>query len=216
MVSIFFAAVALSVLAGVMRPAHMATAEQMGMSYRIIAALVLPAILVPGLAAAHGNVDLDADICVRRVGGNMVHFNAYQPQHEAKAHYCTEIPGEGETFLVVDLVDSGLRTLPVGVRVVRGLNESSEDQTVAYWPPAIHPDGVLRGEATLTEGLYKVIITPEGLSPSSYLLKVHQVDYGQIMRKTVGPLTILLVLALIWYEFTKSGRLRKWRTPDQA
>lgn len=193
----------------------MVTLKRLAICYRVIGALVFPTILLPGFAVAHGNVTLEDDICVRRVGGNMVHFNAYQPQHEAKAHYCTEIPGEGETFLVVDLVDPELRTLPVGVRVVRGLNESSEDQTVAYWPPTTHPDGVLRGEAKLVKGMYKVIIAPEGLSPSSYLLKVQQVDYGQIMRKTVGPLTILLVLALIWYEFSKSGRLRNWRASGQ-
>ena len=193
----------------------MGTLTHMVMCRRIIVTLMLPAILIPGLAMAHGNVTLEDDICVRRVGGSMIHFNAYQPQHEVKAHYCTEIPSEGETFLVVDLVDSGLRALPVGVRVVRGLNESSADHTVAYWPPAIHPDCVLRGEATLTKGLYKVIISPEGLSPSSYLLKVQQVDYGQIMRKAVGPLTILLVLALIGYELTKSGRLKKWRASVQ-
>lgn len=193
----------------------MVTLTHMARCYRAISTIVLSTILLPGLAMAHGNVTLEDDICVRRIGGSMVHFNAYQPQHEAKAQYCTDIPGEGETFLVLDLVDPELRMTPVGVRLVRGTNDSSEDQTVAYWPPAIHQDGVLRGEAQLTKGVYQVIITPEGLSPSSYLLKVQQVDYGQMMRKAGGPLAILLVLALIWYELTKSGRLRKWRASVQ-
>lgn len=166
--------------------------------------------LSPGLAAAHGNVALEEDICIRRVGGNLVHFNAYQPQIEAKAHYCTEIPGEGDTFLVVDLVDPALRTLPVGVRVVRGINETAEGQTVAFWPPTTHPDGVMRGEAKLVKGLYKFIITPEGFSPSSYLLRVQQVDYGKLGRKAVGPLAALLLLAVILFELSKSKRFRDW------
>jgi hypothetical protein len=176
-------------------------------------AFVLAAGLSPDIAGAHGKVDLENDICVRRLGGNMVHFSAYQPQHEPKEQYCTEIPGVGDTFLVVDLVDPGLRTMPIGVRIIKGPGggEKEEDQTVVYWKPTSHPDGVVRGEANLEKGLYKVIITAEGLSPSYYLLKVQQVDYSKIGRKAVGPITVLLVLALIWYEFSKSGRLRNWR-----
>ncbi len=184
--------------------------------HRVIGSVALLAVLLPGFAYAHGNVTIEEDGCVRRVGGSLVHFNAYQPQNEAKAQYCTEIPGEGETFLVVDLVDSGLRTTAVGVRVVRGLTETAEDQTVAYWPPAIHPDGVVRGETTLAKGLYTLIITPEGLSPSSYILRVQQVDYTQIARKSIGPLAILLLLALIGYELSKSKRGRNWRIFGQA
>lgn len=194
----------------------MVTVKRMTMCYRLIGALVFPTILLPGLAAAHGNVELEQDTCVRLVGGSMVHFNAYQPQISSKAQYCTDIPDEGETFLVVDLVDPGLRNVPVGVRVVRGTNESAEDQTVAYWPPATHPDGVLRGETTLVKGVYKVVIAPEGLSTSSYLLRVQQADYGDIGRKAMGPLTILLILALIWHEYSKSRRQKNWRVPGHS
>ena len=181
----------------------------------VLPILLLP-ILLPGVAGAHGNVTMEEDACVQRVGGNLVHFNAYQPQIEAKAQYCTDIPGEGDTFLVVDLVDPGLRSIPVGVRVVRGLSETAEDETVAYWPPTIHLDGVVRGEAKLAKGLYKLIITPEGSSPSSYLLRVQQIDYARIARKAIGPLTVLLLLALIGYELSKSKRWRNWRVPGRA
>jgi hypothetical protein len=174
--------------------------------------LILAALLSPGVADAHGNVTMEEDICVRRIGGNMVHFSAYQPQFEPKAQYCTEIPEVGDTFLVVDLVDPGLRTMPVGVRIVRGQegDEKEDDQTVAYWRPVSHPDGVVRGEAKLDKGLYKLIITAEGLSPSYYLLRVQQVDYSKLGRKMVGPVIVLLVLALIGYELSKSGRMRNW------
>jgi hypothetical protein len=106
--------------------------------------------------------------------------------------------------------------MPVGVRVIRGLSETSEDETVAYWPPAVHLDGVIRGEANLAKGLYKLIITPEGFSSSSYLLRVQQIDYATIARKAIGPLTVLLLLALIGYEFSKSRRLRNRRVSGHA
>jgi len=220
MTTTFLAVLAMSVASGMMyRSASMGSlvSVQYRVSYhQIISGVVLLMVLVPGFAYAHGNVTMEEDSCVRRVGGSLVHFNAYQPQNEAKAQYCTEIPGEGETFLVVDLVDPELRNTAVGVRVVRGLTEIGEDQTVAYWPPAIHPDGVVRGETTLAKGLYTLIITPEGLSSSSYILRVQQVDYAQIARKSMGPLAILLLLALIGYEFSKTKRGRNWRASGQA
>ena len=153
---------------------------------------------------------------MQRVGGNLVHFNAYQPQHAANAQYCTEIPAAGETFLVVDLVDPSLRTLPVGVRVVRGLSETADNQTVAYWPPTTHPDGVVRGEATLAQGLYTLIITPEGLSSSSYRLRVQQLDSATLARQALGPVSLLLLLAVLGYEFSKSTRWRNWRGVGHA
>ena len=220
MTTMFLALVVLSVAVGAMQRQMWSLSavklKQMSRSHRVVGVLAVLAILLPGVAGAHGNVSIEEDICVQRVGGSLVHFNAYQPQNEAKAQYCTDIPGEGDTFLVVDLVDPGLRNMPVGVRIVRGLSETAEDQTVAYWPPATHLDGVVRGEAKLAKGLYKVIITPEGFSPSSYLLRVQQIDYGKIARNAIGPLTVLLLLALIGYEFSKSRRFRNWRVPGRS
>jgi hypothetical protein len=173
-----------------------------------IGALAFLTILLPGLADARGNVAMEEDPCVGRVGGRLVHFTAYQSQNETKGQYCTDIPGEGETFLVLDLMDPGLRNLPVSVRIVKGFNDTGDDQTAAYWPSAIHPDGVARGEAKLAKGLYTFIITPEGFSPSHYLLRVQQIDSGKITRYAVGPLTILLLLVVIHYELSESKRLR--------
>jgi hypothetical protein len=220
MTAMFLAVVAISVIAGVMHrdtwSVRTVGCTQMVRRHRVMSMLAVLTILLPGVAGAHGNVSIEEDACVQRVGGNLVHFNAYQPQNEAKAQYCTDIPGEGDTFLVVDLVDPGLRNMPVGVRVVRGLSETADDQTVAYWPPATHLDGVVRGEATLAKGLYTVIITPEGFSPSSYLLRVQQIDYGKMVRNAIGPLTVLLLLALIGYELSKSKRLRHRKVPGHV
>ena len=89
-------------------------------------ALILVAALShPGVAAAHGTASGEDDPCKRQVGERVIHFNAYQPQYQLKDQYCTDIPKEGETFLVVDLVDPALRSEPVGMRVVKG-NGSNE------------------------------------------------------------------------------------------
>lgn len=176
----------------------------------ITRALILMAVFAPGLAAAHGSMEPEDDICVHRVGGNLVHFNAYQPQYDATAQYCTDIPGEGETFLVVDLVDPSLREIPVGVRIVRGLHEAAEDQIVASWSPVTHPDGVVRGEAMLENSLYQVVVLAEGLSPASYPLRVQMTNYSSL-ASTMGKILIVLpVLTIVVYELSKSRRVRGW------
>jgi hypothetical protein len=173
--------------------------------------LLLFAALYPGAADAHEGADLEVDPCVRWVGESAVHFNAYQPQYELKAQYCTDIPKTGETFLVVDLVDPALRNVPVGLRIVKGI-DGTEAQTVADWRPSHHPAGVVSGETTLDEGLYRVIITAEGRNPLryQYLLRVQMIDYQKLVRSVVAPLIGVLLLAGLGYKLVRSKWLRNW------
>jgi len=176
--------------------------------------LLLVAALYPGAATAHEGADLEVDPCVRWVGESAVHFNAYQPQYELKAQYCTDIPKTGETFLVVDLVDPALRNVPVGLRIVKGI-DGTEAQTVANWRPSHHPAGVVSGETTLDEGLYRVIITAEGRNPLryQYLLRVQMIDYQKLVRSVVAPLIGLLLITWLTYKLIKSRRtLWNWWT----
>lgn len=175
-------------------------------------ALILVAVLYAGAAAAHGKVSLEEDSCVRRIGDSMVHLSAYQPQFEPSAQYCTEIPKGGDTYLVVDLVDQALRDMPVGMRVVRGTNET-EDETVSFVRPSIHADGVIRGETNLDQGLYTVIITADGLPPMRYQypLRVQMINYANVFRTAVLPLIGLLLLTLLAYKLMKSKRMQRWR-----
>ena len=176
------------------------------------ATLILIAALYAGVAAAHGKVSLEEDSCVRRIGDSMVHLSAYQPQFEPSAQYCTEIPKGGDTYLVVDLVDLALRDIPIGMRVIKGTSET-EDETVTYLRPSYHPDGVIKGETSLDQGLYTVIITAEGQPPLRYQypLRVQMINYANIFRTAVGPLIGLLLLALFAYKLLKSKRVQRWR-----
>lgn len=176
------------------------------------AVLILIAALYAGAAAAHGKVSLEEDSCVRRIGESMVHLSAYQPQYEPSAQYCTEIPKVGNTYLVVDLVDQALRDMPIGMRVIKGTSET-DDETVTYLRPSYHPDGVIKGEASLDQGLYTIIITAEGQPPLRYQypLRVQMINYANIFRTAVGPLIGLLLLTLFAYKLMKSKRVQRWR-----
>ena len=180
-------------------------------------ALMLVAVLYAGAAAAHGKVSLEEDSCVRRIGDSMVHLSAYQPQFEPSAQYCTEIPKGGDTHLVVDLVDQALREMPVGMRIVRGTNET-EDETVSFVRPSVHADGVIRGETSLDQGLYTVIITADGLPPMRYQypLRVQMINYANVFRTAVLPLIGLLLLTLLAYKLMKSKRMQAWRASRRS
>ena len=176
--------------------------------------MLVAALYHPDLAAAHGGSDMDQDPCVRRIGESAVHFSAYQPQYELKDQYCTDIPKEGDTFLVVDLMDPTLRNELVGMRVMKGHGKNeTDDQIVADVRPSSHPDGVLRSEVRLDEGLYTVTIESEKrnlLKRPQYLLRVHMIDYQKLVLSIAGPLVGVLLFAWLVYKLVRSKWLRKW------
>ena len=176
--------------------------------------MLVAALYHPDLAAAHGGSDMDQDPCVRRIGESAVHFSAYQPQYELKDQYCTDIPKEGDTFLVVDLMDPTLRNELVGMRVMKGNGKNeADDQIVADVRPSSHPDGVLRSEVRLDEGLYTVTIESEKrnlLKRPQYLLRVHMIDYQKLVLSIAGPLVGVLLFAWLVYKLVRSKWLRKW------
>ena len=178
-----------------------------------IVLILVAALYCPDVAVAHGTVSGEDDPCLRRVGERAVHFNAYQPQHELREQYCTDIPKEGDTFLVVDLVDPALRNEPVGMRIVKGTN-GAEGEIVANIRPSTHPDGVLRGEVRLDEGLYTVTIAAEKqnlMRRPQYLLRVHMTDYQKLMGTVAIPLLGVLLVAWLGYKLIRSKWLRGWR-----
>ena len=176
--------------------------------------LLLAVLFQPGIANAHGSVSGEDDPCLRRIGEQVVHFNAYQPQYQLKDQYCTDIPKEGDTFLVVDLVDPALRNEPVGMRVVKGTgSKEGDNQIVADIRPSLHPDGILRGEVRLDEGLYTVTIATEKqnlMKRPQYLLRVHMTDYQQLLSTIAIPLFGVLLAAWLGYKLIRSTWLRNW------
>ena len=178
--------------------------------------ILVAALYHPDVATAHGGSDLEQDPCLRKIGESAVHFSAYQPQYEIKDQYCTEIPQEGDTFLVVDLVDPALRNEPVGMRVMRGNGKDAADgEIVVDVRPSTHPDGVLRSEVRLDEGLYTVTIESEKRNLTrrpQYLLRVHMIDYPKLVLSIAGPLVGVLLFVWLVYKLVRSKWLRKWWT----
>ncbi len=63
-----------------------------------------------------------------------------------------DIPEVGNTYWVVDLIDQALRDMSVGVKILKG-SGAALTEVVASFAPANHPDGVIKEESNLDEGL---------------------------------------------------------------
>ncbi len=176
-----------------------------------VTAFIMATALHASVAGAHGTVPLEQDSCMRRAGSSMVHLSVYQPKIEPKAHYCTDIPHEGETYLVIDLVDPALRDMPVGIRIVKGSDEAS-GETIKAVKPNYHSDGVVAETVFLEKGQYSVVIKGEGVPPVAYEypLRVQMINYSEVFKKAVGPTIAFLVLVFIGYKITKTKKVQKW------
>ncbi len=171
--------------------------------------LILFTALYTGVVSAHGRVSLADDECVRNMAGSMVHLSAYQPQFDPEAEYCAEIPKEGKTLWVLDLVDQALRDMPIGIQIVRGSGKAL-GETVASLYSTNHSDGVIKGEFNLDQGQYTVLITGEGIPALhyEYPLRVQMTNYADVFRAAVGPVIALLLLILLTNKFLQLRRMQ--------
>jgi len=175
-------------------------------------AFILMMSLHTGVAGAHGNVAMEQDSCMRRAGdGSMIHMSVYQPTIEPSAHYCTEIPNVGETYLVIDLVDKALRDMPVGIRIVKGTGDA-DSETIKTVKPAFYKSGSLSQKVYLEQGRYTVIIKGEAVPPveHSYPLRVQMVNYSELFQEAIGPTIAFLVLIFVGYKITKTKKVQAW------
>ena len=164
-----------------------------------------------GVAGAHGNVAMEQDSCMRRAGGgSMLHLSVYQPEIEPSAHYCTEIPNVGETYLVIDLVDQALRDMPVGMEIVKGSGADSE--IIKAIKPIYHPSGSLSQKVYLEQGEYTVTLKGEAVPPVEYTypLRVQMINYSALFQKAIGPTIAFLAIMFIGYKIIKTKKVQKW------
>lgn len=155
---------------------------------------------------AHGGAGIEKDPCVRRAGPYLIHFAVYQPQLNSAEEYCTAVPKAGNTILVFDLVDSELRSLPIGIEVV-GAVGAVKPQTVLYVPQQTYPTGVVNAEVNLEQsGTYTVLVTLEGSAlPIQFPLRVAM--WSSDVVPFVGALFLGSVLGYMFLGRKKGGTL---------
>ena len=176
-----------------------------------ISVFILTMALYTNTVAAHGKVAMDDDSCMRRIGENMIHLSAYQPQVDEGGHYCADIPKAGHAIFVIDLVDPSLRDMPIGMKVIKG-SKADEGETVTHIRPTLYQDGVISTQSVLDQGKYIIQITAEGVPPLhyEYHLRVEMINYAEVFRATIGPVVGLLLTAILGYKLIRSRRFRDW------
>ena len=100
-------------------------------------------LLAPFTALAQHGHELAADTCVLHVGPYKMYFASYQPDTYYDRKFCQELPGTGNSVLVLDFVEQELRSIPVEVRVIRdtGSEDNLEAVTVTHFPAKVYSTG---------------------------------------------------------------------------
>ncbi|UJP04965.1 MAG: hypothetical protein LZF61_08930 [Nitrosomonas sp.] len=177
----------------------------------IAAVLAMVLVLQTGAAHAHGKVAMEDDNCMRRIGENMIHLSAYQPQLDEEGHYCTDIPKAGNAILVIDLVDPALREMPIAVKIGKG-GKVGDGEIISHLRTAMYGDGVISTQTTFDQGPYYVQVTAEGIPPLhyEYHLRVEMVNYANVFRAAIGPTVGILLTLLLGYKLLRSKRFKAW------
>jgi hypothetical protein len=140
------------------------------MKSRAILFLVVLAVslsLGPEPAAARGDLTLDHDACVLKVGPELIYFAGYQPA-ASHSRFCEDAPAVGATIFVFDYAEPELRTMKAAFRILRRTEETEESAidesaTVAQLPPQVYPTGTFSFEHLFTEpGDYVGVLTVDG------------------------------------------------------
>lgn len=100
-------------------------------------------VLAPVSAQAQHGHELATNTCVLHIGPYKMYFNSYQPDTQFDRQFCQELPGTGNTVLVLDYVEQELRSIPVEIRIIRdtGSEENLEAITVAHLPTKVYATG---------------------------------------------------------------------------
>ncbi len=190
----------------------------------ILCALGLLLMLLPTSIKAHGNVTLEDDLCIIRIGFYSAHFKIYLPRDKGHREYCEDIPLAGEAVFVMEYLHESLGQVPVDFRIIEDVTglgrfarlqdlehvEDLDSITVFYQSAEVVPDVYTALHQFNQRGSYLGIVTarhPE--------LDQH---YAAVFPFTVGfngfgywPLFLVLALLVHLHFWLANGGLARWR-----
>lgn len=78
-------------------------------------ALLVSSFSASSQVEAHGALSMDEDACKLSIGPYYMHFTGYQPTQSGNTEFCEDIPGTGQTIIVLDSIDEVLKSMDVGI-----------------------------------------------------------------------------------------------------
>jgi len=178
-------------------------------------ALILSGTLVVTQAHAHGGLSMAEDMCKLTVGPYMMHFTGYQPANTQQKQFCEDIPGTGQTIVVLDYIEQELRSLPTEIRVIKdtGAEQNLDAVTVLHLPAKVYPSGSIDFTHTFAEpGKFvgMVIVGEKGEHVSRFPFSVGDPKvFSKVLNIYMVPVVALAVVGVI-YLMTRTRR----KTPE--
>jgi hypothetical protein len=177
----------------------------------------------PALAQDHSAHGDDKDPCVTFFGAHSVRLTAYQQRsanqtgvlsligHNTGKHSCVEVPEVGPATVVVDLVDHGLREVPVGFKIVDPDAEGA-GHIVLDASPALYPRGIIEAHPAFAKaGKYMAILSfgDDGGAEHQLALFVAQRPSPIGRKELIAIILIGIVGMLVTGQVARMRRARK-------
>jgi len=105
------------------------------------------------------------------IGPYKMHFTGYQPDVAPEKEFCEDIPAVGRAIIVLDYLDTALRELATGVRIVEAESwtaaqaavENAQRPTVLHRLPKTYKTGTLQIEHQFDKpGYFVGLVTVQG------------------------------------------------------
>jgi hypothetical protein len=156
------------------------------------------------------------DMCKLTVGPYMMHFTGYQPGNTQQKQFCEDIPGTGQTVVVLDYIEQELRTLPTEVRIIKdtGSEDNLDAITVLHVPAKVYPNGSIDFMYTFEQpGKFVGIVTvgdkQQHVSRFPFSVGEPKV-FSKLLNIYMVPVVALIIVGAIFYF------MRDRRKPSEA
>ncbi len=162
-------------------------------------------------AHAHGGLSMAEDMSKLTVGPYMMHFTGYQPANTQQKQFCEDIPGTGQTVVVLDYIEQELRTLPTEVRIIKdtGTEDNIDAITVLHLPAKVYPNGSIDFTYTFEQpckfvGMVTVGDQPKHISRFPFSVGEPKV-FSKVLNIYMVPVVAVAIVGAI-FLFTRSRR----------
>jgi len=131
-------------------------------------------------------------------------------QHTTK-QFCEDIPGTGQTIVVLDYIEQELRSLPAEVRIIKdtGAEQNLDAITVLHLPAKVYPTGSIDFTHTFSEpGKFvgMVIVGEKGEYVSRFPFSVGDPKvFSKVFNIYMVPVVAVAIVGVI-YLMTRSRR----------
>lgn len=179
--------------------------------------------VVPQIAAAHGGVVQEDDLCIIKVDYLRAHFKVYQPRISGHEQFCEDLPAASESVFVMEYQHDALGSMPIDFRIIRDVTgkgrfarledveriDDLDSVTVFYQAAVTEPDVFSVIYEFSEEGDFIGIVSAIRPDTNKVYAAVFPFEVG-FTGVGYWPFFIVVLLLLQLQYLLMSGRLKRW------